>query len=62
MRDIIKPPILPKIIDFSEKIVRTAKFRNSPLNEDKTLSKFVNNMYNEEINLPLINLEKVKEI
>ena len=33
-----------------------------PLNGDKTLIKFVNNMYNEEINVSLINLKKAKEI
>ena len=58
----IEPPILTNIIENSEKNMRSAKFGNNLLNGDKTLFKFVNKMYNEEINTPLIILKKAKEI
>ena len=65
LQDIIKPPILPKIIENCDQDVINVRFGKMFFNLEsggKTLSNFVNDMYNEKINVPIIDLDKAKEI
>ena len=65
LQDIIKPAILPKIIENSDQEVINVKFGKMFFNIEsggKSLSNFVNDMYNEKINVPIIDIDKAKEI
>jgi hypothetical protein len=65
LQDIIKPPILPKIIENSDQDIINARFGKMFFNLEsggKSLNNFVNDMYNEKINVPIIDLNKAKEI
>ena len=65
LQDIIKPPVLPKIIESSDQEVITAKFGKLFYNVaegGKNLKNFVNDMYNENINIPIIDLKKAEQI
>ena len=65
LQDIIKPPVLPKIIESSDQEVITAKFGKlfySVAEGGKNLKNFVNDMYNENINIPIIDLKKAEQI
>lgn len=65
LQDIIKPAILPKIIENSDQEIINVKFGKMFFNIEsggKSLSNFVNDMYNEKINVPIIDIDKAKEI
>ena len=67
LQDIIKPPILPKIIENCDQDVINVKFGKmffNPKEESggKSVRNFVNDMYNEKINVPIIDINKAKEI
>ena len=65
LQDIIKPPILPKIIENCDQDIINARFGKmffSLESGGKSLQNFVNDMYNEKINVPIIDINKAKEI
>ena len=65
LQDIIKPAILPKLIENCDQEVINVKFGKMFFNIEsggKSLSNFVNDMYNEKINVPIIDIDKAKEI
>ena len=65
LQDIIKPPILPKIIENSDQDIINARFGKMFFNLEsggKSLNNFVNDMYNEKINVPIVDFNKAKEI
>ena len=64
LQDIIKPPILPKLIENSEHNQVSVKFGKLFFNVEggKNLKNFINDMYNEKISVPDINYEKASEI
>ena len=65
LQDIIRPPILPKIIENSDQDTINVKFGKMFFNVEsggKSIQNFVNDMYNEKINVPIIDIEKAKEI
>ena len=65
LQDIIRPPILPKIIENSDQEATQAKFGKLFFNiaeGGKSLKNFVNDMYNEKINIPVFDLKKAIEI
>ena len=65
LQDIIKPPILPKIIENSDQDTISVKFGKMFFNVEsggKSIQNFVNDMYNEKINVPIIDIGKAKEI
>ena len=65
LQDIIRPPILPKIIENSDQETVQAKFGKLFFNiaeGGKSLKNFVNDMYNEKINIPVFDLKKAIEI
>lgn len=67
LQDIIKPPILPKILENTDQDLINVKFGKmffNPKEESggKSLKNFVNDMYNEKINVPIIDINKAKEI
>ena len=64
LQDIIKPPILPKLIENSNHKQLSVKFGKLFFNVEggKNLKNFVNDMYNEKISVPDINYLKASEI
>ena len=64
LQDIIKPPILPKLIENSDQNQISVKFGKLFFNVEggKSLKNFINDMYSEKISVPDINLEKASEI
>ena len=65
LQDIIRPPILPKIIEDCDQDIINVKFGKMFFNLEsggKTLQNFINDMYNEKINVPIIDIDKAKEI
>ena len=64
LQDIIKPPILPKLIENSDQNQINVKFGKLFFNVEggKNLKNFINDMYSEKILVPDINYEKACEI
>ena len=64
LQDILKPPILPKLIEHSDQHKISVKFGKLFFNVEggKNLKNFINDMYNESINIPDLNVEKAKKI
>ena len=64
LQDIIKPPILPKLIENSDQNLINVKFGKLFFNVEggKNLKNFINDMYTEKIAVPDINFEKASEI
>jgi len=64
LQDIIKPPILPKLIENSDQNQINVKFGKLFFNVEggKNLKNFINDMYSEKIQVPDINYEKACEI
>ena len=64
LQDIIKPPILPKLIENSDQNQISVKFGKLFFNVEggKNLKNFINDMYSENISVPDINIQKACEI
>ena len=64
LQDIIKPPILPKLIENSDQNKIREKFGKLFFNTEagKNLKNFINDMYSETIMVPNLNFKKAKKI
>ena len=64
LQDIIKPPILPKLIENSDQKKLSVKFGKLFFNVEggKNLKNFINDMYSESITIPDLSIEKAKNI
>ena len=64
LQDILKPPILPKLIENSNQHKISVKFGKLFFNVEggKNLKNFINDMYTESITIPDLNVEKAKKI
>lgn len=64
LQDIIKPPVLPKLIENSEQKRINIKLGNLFINNDggKNLRNFIYDIYNEKINIPDLNYDEAKKI
>jgi len=64
LQDIIKPPILPKLIENSDQKQISVKFGKLFFNVEggKNLKNFINDMYEEKIIIPDLNIKKAFEI
>ena len=64
LQDILKPPILPKLIEHSDQNKISVKFGKLFFNVEggKNLKNFINDMYTESITIPDLNVEKAKKI
>ena len=64
LQDILKPPILPKLIENSDQNKISVKFGKLFFNVEggKNLKNFINDMYTESISIPDLNIEKAKKI
>ena len=64
LQDILKPPILPKLIEHSDQHKISVKFGKLFFNVEggKNLKNFINDMYTESITISDLNVEKAKKI
>ena len=64
LQDVIKPPILPKLIENAEQSQINVKFGKLFFNVEggKNLKNFINDMYIEKISVPDLNLQKASDI